>query len=131
MPKISCTQFREFIVNKSVCSLIYTTNKLLSMRAMKGFVTEVIRRGDSETYYVARALENGNVALMQNRLPQHEILLSRPYGVKRQSHLYLYAGMMVFRLSWYPVDGEQRHTYYIVKEDDDNDKEYDGDDKMV
>lgn len=115
MPKISCKQFRELIVGKDVCALIYTTEDLLSARAMRGLVTEVIRRGDSETYYVARPSENGNVALMEGRRMAHEILLSRPYGIKRSAYTYHYAGMTVFRLSSYFVDAEPRHTYYIVR----------------
>lgn len=115
MPKISCTQFRELIVGKEVCALIYTTDTLLSIHALRGLVTEVIRRDDSETYYVARHGENGNVALMEGRRIAHEILLSRPYGIKRRAYTYHYAGMTVFRLSSYFVDAEPRHTYYIVR----------------
>lgn len=116
MPKISCKQFRELIVGKDVCALIYTTNcPPLSMQAMRGLVTEVIRRGDNQTYYVARHGENGNVALMEGRRLTHEILLSRPYGIKRSAYTYHYAGMTVFRLSSYFVDAEPTHTYYIVR----------------
>lgn len=122
MPRISCKQFRELIVGKEVCSLIYTSNNLsdhlLSMRAIRGLVTEVIRRGDSQTYYVAQHGENGNVALMEGRRLAHEILLSRPYGIKRDAYAYHYAGMTVFRLSSHFVDAEPTHTYYIVKEND-------------
>lgn len=115
MPKISCKQFRELIVGKDVCALIHASSNPLSMQAMRGLVTDVIRRGDSETYYVARHRENGNVALMEGRRMAHEILLSRPYGIKRRAYTYHYAGMTVFRLSSYFVDAEPRHAYYIVR----------------
>lgn len=115
MPKISSTQFREFIVDKEVCSLIYATHELLSIHAMRGLVTEVIRRGDNQTYYVARRGENGNVALMQSRYLAHEILLSRPRMIKRRAYAYRYAGMSVLRLSSDFVDAEPLHVYYIVR----------------